>query len=175
MLTTKEIRSLFAELNVRLAEAGMRGEIGIVGGAAMCLVYNARESTRDVDAVFAPAGEIRAMAARIAQEKGIGKDWLNDAVKGYIEKGFEREIVLQLSHLHVWTPEPRYLLAMKCVSARFDSHDGDDIRFLIRHLGLRKIDQVLSVIEKYYPRDRVPAKTSFFLEEVIEGLNDRSE
>jgi len=170
MLTEKEIRSLFEELNERLGAAGLRGEIGIVGGAAMCLAYNARGSTRDVDAVFEPAGKIREFAAAIAKDRDIGEDWLNDAVKGFMTPGFERDVLIDLPHLQIWTPEPRYLLAMKCVSARFDTHDGDDIRFLIRLLGLKTAEEAFSIIAKYYPKERVPPKTTYFIEEIFQTL-----
>lgn len=170
MLTEKEILSLFDELNQRLEAAGIRGEIGIVGGAAMCLAYKARGSTKDVDAVFEPAGKIREIAAAIAKDRGISEDWLNDAVKGFMTPGFERSVIIDQSHLQIWTPEPRYLLAMKCVSARFDTHDGDDIRFLIRLLGLKTPEEVFSIIERYYPRKRVPPKTTYFIEEIFEEL-----
>ncbi len=170
MLTAKKIRSLFEELNSRLGAAGVRGEIGIVGGAAMCLVYKSRESTRDVDAVFEPADIIRELASQIAEDHDLGEDWLNDAVKGFMAPGFERDAVIDLPHLSVWVPEPSYILAMKCISARFDSHDGDDVRFLIRHLGLKKVEEAVLIVEKYYPKERMPAKTTYFLEEIFEKL-----
>ena len=47
-------------LNDELARAGIKGELGIVGGAAMLLGFNAREATRDVDDVFEPASALRA-------------------------------------------------------------------------------------------------------------------
>jgi hypothetical protein len=40
MLTKERIRSLFGVLNDLLRERGEIGEIGLVGGAVMCLVYN---------------------------------------------------------------------------------------------------------------------------------------
>ena len=82
MLTAKEIKKLFEKLNSRLKGEGIKGEIGIVGGAAMCLVYNVRESTKDVDAIFEPSSKIREIAEKIAQEEDIPTDWLNDGVNG---------------------------------------------------------------------------------------------
>lgn len=57
---------------------------------------------------------------------------------------------------------------MKCVSARLDSQDADDVVFLIRWLGLKEPGQVIPIIEKYYPHDKVPARTQFFLDEIFE-------
>ena len=49
MLTIDEIRSLFAALNGELATRRVIGEVGLCGGAVMCLVFNARIITNDVD------------------------------------------------------------------------------------------------------------------------------
>jgi hypothetical protein len=48
MLTRERITELFEQLNVLLRARGEVGEVGIVGGAVMCLVYNARAATKDV-------------------------------------------------------------------------------------------------------------------------------
>lgn len=168
MLTEAEIRKLFEELNAALAQVHEIGEIGLVGGAVMCLVYKARAATRDVDAIFEPASLMRKLAARIAAAHELPDDWLNDAAKGYIQGNFRRDSVLELSNLRVWAPEPRYMLAMKCISARWDTSDRDDVIFLIRHLGLSRPQQVFDVIEHYYPKRQIPAKTQFFIEELLE-------
>ena len=44
-----------------------------------------------------------------------------------------------------------HMLAMKCISARFDTHDADDVIFLIRHLELEKPEEVLKHVEDFYP------------------------
>jgi hypothetical protein len=167
MLTSKDIKRLFEKLNEELMQLGTIGEVGIVGGAVMCLVYNARASTRDVDGVFEPSALIRELAARIASSEGLPADWLNDAAKGYIQPGFLKHEVLSLSNLRVWAPDPRYMLAMKCISARWDTHDRDDVKLLLRLLKMTNKEEVLNLIEEYYPKHIVPAKTSFFIEEVL--------
>lgn len=166
----EEILKAFHALNDELAREGTKGEVGIVGGAAMVLAFNARESTRDVDAVFEPASKLRAAAARVASMQGLPVDWLNDAAKGYMPADTQpRRILLDLPHLAVWMPPPGYLLAMKAIAARFDSHDAQDLRTLISHMGLSQVQEVLEVVEDYYPRNQVPARTQFFLEELFEG------
>jgi methylmalonyl-CoA mutase cobalamin-binding subunit len=74
MLTKERIRSLFAQLNNLLRERGEIGEIGIVGGAVMCLVYNTRAATKDVDAVFEPSSVIRELASQIAKGEELPPD-----------------------------------------------------------------------------------------------------
>jgi hypothetical protein len=168
MLTTQKIRELLTALNDELAARNVVGEVGLCGGAVMCLVFQARESTKHVDAVFEPTREIREAAAVVARDFGVAADWLNDAVKGFFLAEPPRHDVMDLSNLRVWAPSADYMLAMKCVSARFDSHDRDDVVFLIRYLRLASPAEVFDVISLYYPRERVPAKTAFLVEEVLD-------
>jgi len=167
MLDSDTILQLFRALNEELRAAGVRGEIGICGGAVMCLVFHARESTKDVDAIFRPTREIRVAAKAVAEKRGLSADWLNDAAKGFFLSQPPVGDVVELSHLRVWAPQADYMLAMKCVSARFDSHDLDDTTFLLKHLGVKSVEEASAIIEKYYPRNVIPAKTQFLLEELL--------
>lgn len=167
MLTRDDIMRLLGRLNAGLEVRGQLGEIGLVGGAVMCLVYNARAATKDIDAVFEPAGVMREIASQIAEEEFLSPDWLNDAAKGFLEPGFHRSEFCCLSHLRVWVPEPRYMLAMKCISARWDTSDRDDVIFLLDFLKIKDADQVFSLLEGYYPKRLIPAKTRFLIEEVL--------
>lgn len=169
-MTQEEILAAFRALNEELAHEGIKGEVGVVGGAAMVLAFNAREATRDVDAVFEPATRLREIAGRVARARKLPGDWLNDAAKGYMPPDtLPRRILLDLPNLSVWVPPPAYLLAMKAIAARLDSHDADDLRTLIRHLQLTRVEDVLRVVEGYYPRNQIPARTQFFLEELFEA------
>ena len=80
---------------------------------------------------------------------------------------FSKEEVLNLSNLRVWAPEASYMLAMKCISARWDTYDREDVIFLIKHLKLKKPQQVFHIIESFYPKKNIPPKTQFFIEEVF--------
>lgn len=168
MLTRERILELFELLNKGLAARGEIGEVGLVGGAVMCLVYFVRAATKDVAAIFEPASVLRQLAAQIAEQESLPLDWLNDGAKGFIRPGFAKHEILALSNLRVWAPEPRYMLAMKCISARWDSSDRDDVIFLLRLLKLSAPEEVFEIIEKYYPQNQIAPKTKFFIEEVLE-------
>jgi Nucleotidyltransferase of unknown function (DUF6036) len=168
MLNEQQIKQLFAELNAELRQLDEIGEVGIVGGAVMCLIYKSRAATRDVDAIFEPASLLRKLVAKIAIHHDLPEDWLNDAAKGFIRGPFDRQPVLELSHLRIWAPEGKYMLAMKCISARWDTSDRDDVIFLIGHLGLATAPEVFAIIEHFYPKNQIPPKTQFFIEEVFE-------
>lgn len=168
MLTVAQIKSLLAALNTELAHTNVTGEIGLCGGAVMCLVFRARAATKDVDAIFAPTSAIRKASHRVAKKFGLAPDWLNDAAKAYFHVDPPRETVLEFSHLRVWAPTATYMLAMKCVAARLDTHDKDDILFLIQYLQLGSRAEVFATIEKYYPRSAIPPKTQFLVEELFD-------
>lgn len=136
----------------------------------MCLVFNAREQTRDVDAIFRPKAKVYELAKQVAEEQGLPSDWLNDAAKGYINNKLERIQVLNLSHLKIFAPSARYMLAMKCLAFRIGTSDENDIEFLIRHLKLTKVEEVLNIVGMYYETQLIQPKTQFMIEEIIELL-----
>jgi hypothetical protein len=168
-LSGAEIKRLFAQLNEQLASDGVQGEIYLVGGAVMCLVHEARESTRDVDAFFRPANELRTAAAKVALQNDLPEDWLNDAVKRFLSEHGSFNLYLQLSHVALYAADPSYLLAMKCLSARIgeEFHDIDDLRYLLRHLNLTRAADARAVIERYYPLEKFPQKTLYLLEDLL--------
>jgi hypothetical protein len=49
-----------------------------------------------------------------------------------------------------------------------ESTDEDDILFLIKKLRLSSPLQVFKIVEKYYPRNQIPPKTQFAIEELFE-------
>jgi len=167
VLTIDRIRELFSALDQELAKQGVVGEVGICGGAVMCLVFQARRATKDVDAIFEPTQEIRAAAKAVAARLSVPDDWLNDAAKAFFHADPPREDVLNLPNLRVWAPTAEYMLAMKCISARFDSSDLDDTRFLIEYLQLKSPADVFQIIEAYYPKRLTPPKTQFLIEEIL--------
>ena len=145
----------------------VKGEICLYGGAVMALAYDARPDTDDVDAVFRPSEQIRKAAVRIANRNNLPPDWLNDAVKGFLVP-HEQRVMFDFSNLKVFIPEPDYLIAMKSMSARPNTVDADDVRFLIDELQIESPEQLLDIVEKYYPRGRIKPATQFFIEELFE-------
>ena len=146
-MTAEEITKYLSELDAELGSANIKGEITIYGGAVMCLVYDARPATKDVDAIFKPASEILVLVQRIAERNGLPPDWLNDGLKGYLVS-HPRRILFDLSNLKVFVPEPDYMLAMKAMSARADTYDQTDVRILIKVLGLKTPTDVFNIIRE---------------------------
>lgn len=168
-LTRADILGLFHRLDEELGAEGVEGELYLVGGAVMCLALEAREATRDVDGFFRPTATVREAAGRIAEREGLPRDWLNDAVKGFLGPRSAFEPFLDLPHLRVFAARPDYLLAMKCAAMRLgeEFQDLDDVRYLVRHLDLRTAEEALEVVTRYFDEDRLPAKTRLALEELL--------
>jgi hypothetical protein len=168
-LDRADMLRLFRLLSDELGRRKNRGELFVVGGAVMCLVYEARPSTRDVDAVFRPTREVRDAAAVVASRAGLDPDWLSDAVKGYLSDRGGFTPFLELPHLGVSVAPAEYLLAMKCLAFRIgpEFHDEDDVRYLLRHLGVESQEGALAILTRYYPLERFPQKTLYALEEIL--------
>jgi len=64
-LSKQDIERLFQLLNKELRSASISGEVYLVGGAVMCLVFGARESTR-IGEEFQDLDDIRYLLATLA-------------------------------------------------------------------------------------------------------------
>lgn len=168
-LDKSTIHRLFESLNQELAVREVEGEVHVVGGAVMCMVFNARQATIDVDAMFQPTKQLRDAAHRVANRLGVDKHWLNDAAKGFFSPQGRFDSYLELSHLKVFAAQPDYLLAMKCLAMRLgpEFHDEADIRYLLRYLNVETYDQATTIIARFYPLARFPQKTLYALQELL--------
>jgi hypothetical protein len=149
----------------------VRGELYLADGAVMCLVFHARQATKDVDALLVPADELRLAAQRIAEREGLPADWLNDAVKGFFSANARFDVYQDFSHLRVFSPHPEYLLAMKCLAMRLaeEFRDRDDVAALVKTLGFTRVDEAEAALARYYPLDRYPVRARYVLEDLLPG------
>lgn len=168
-LTRAEILRLFELLDEELAATGVQGELYLVGGAVMCLALDARHATRDVDGFFRPTGDVREAAARVAARAGVGIDWLNDAVKGFLSPRGDFDPYLERDHLKVFVARPAYLLAMKCAAMRLgeEFRDLEDVRYLLRYLDISTVEEALEVVTRYFDEATLPPKTRLALKELL--------
>lgn len=171
MLTAPRIRRLLEALNEELAAQSVRGEIFLAGGAVMCLVFRAREATKDIDALLVPASELRRAAKAVGEREGLPADWLNDAVKGFFSEAGRFEVFADFTHLRVFAPHPEYLLAMKCLSMRLgeEFQDRNDVALLLKILDMHRIEDAETALARYYPLDRYPARARYVLQELLES------
>jgi hypothetical protein len=174
-LSRKAILKALENLADALRRRNVTGELCLFGGSVMVLAFNARPSTKDVDAIFEPAQIIREVSREIAERQGLPESWLNDAVKGFVAG--QPEVTAgnlpQFPNLRLTMPVPEYLLAMKCMAARIAGTSGElsdvnDIVFLVRRLGIKTAAQVLDLVARYYPENRIPVKTQYLVEGLFE-------
>jgi hypothetical protein len=167
MLTREQIVEALGRLDDELARAGKKVTLYVVGGAVMCVVFEARETTRDVDAWFSEPATVREAARLVAREMSLPENWLNDAAKAFVPEhaGFERW--RSLSHLDVLVADEATMFAMKAAAARTDE-DAGDLRVLAGRLGLTSSAQAIELVLRYYPEERLSVRSRLLLEELLD-------
>jgi len=162
-----EIIGALTALGDLLAERGIKGEMYVVGGAAIALAFDERRSTRDIDAVFEPKTAIYEAAETIAENRGLPIGWLNDAVKGFLAGDDPHAApVLEVPGLRVLAASPRMLLALKVLAHRV-GEDEQDVRLLARELSIDTADAVLAIAEEVFG-DRLDPAARFFVEQILD-------
>lgn len=167
-MTREDIINNLQRLNMEMRDRGMYGEVALYGGAVMCLSFGSRNSTHDIDGIFEPTKEIRDIIDIVGRKYNLPADWFNDGVKGFLSSNNELIMFEQLSNLKIWTATPKYMFAMKALSCRLGNvNEINDIRFLIKYIGITSVDDAQAIIYEYYPRTRVLPKTYYMLEELL--------
>lgn len=167
-LDAEDVRALFQELSDRLAASGVHAQLFVVGGAAMALAYDQGRLTRDVDALFVPAPEVRQAAEAIGTAHGLEPDWLNDAAKGFLPGQDEHPTtVFESDSLLVQIASPEYLLAMKLHASR-DERDLDDAATLFDRLGYTTAQQGLDLLTSTYPAGVLLPRHRYVVQDVVE-------
>jgi hypothetical protein len=134
-LSAHDIRTAFSMLSDELARDGRQAEIVVVGGAALVLLFGARDSTKDVDAYFVSpeAAVLREAAAKVASRLDLPNEWLNDGAKGYLVGLTTGEVLYESTFLIARAASTPQLLAMKLAAWR-DAIDRDDARLLLSRM-----------------------------------------
>lgn len=179
-LTKQEITAALNRISELAAAAGVRLEMTLYGGALMLLAYDARDVTKDVDAIIHPPEVGRRLVARVAAERGLPEDWLNDNVRRFVSS-MEAKSELALPNvsrvgLHLTRPTAKYLLAMKVMANRkaLPGHAGDrdDIATLLRVTKIKSVGEVERIVEKFFPDTALPDATRLTLTDLLEEIRD---
>jgi len=177
-LTVEDIEAGFREIGRKAHSAGELIEIAVYGGSAIVLAFDFRRATRDIDVVVkGDARRLRRYAAEVAQDRGWDRDWMNDAVKGFVSVRAAEGLRLFRSYpdddrpgLRVLVPTPEYLLAMKCLAMRIDAADDSqdlaDIRNLMRETGLLTEAALFGAIEAFYPSRLITPRVAFGIRQI---------
>lgn len=139
-LSRARIIEAFEVLASRLPVEDEPTELVIVGGAALVLLYGARESTKDIDALAVDTRQSKSVfdaAHAVATSLGLPPDWLNDGAKGYMHGLSVGDVVFRSPRLIVRTAAPAQLLAMKLSAWRDDVDIADAALLLSKMVGTR--------------------------------------
>jgi hypothetical protein len=168
-LTREQILQALQLLAVELP-SDSRQELFVMGGAALVLLFGARQSTKDVD-VLGLSPELRAAASRVAGQLSLPSDWLNDAAKGYAHGIAPGERVFEHGGLVVRTLAVPQLLAMK-LSAWRDDLDIEDAMLLLARLHGSQ-DEVWRAVQPYVVPGR-ELKASYAFADLWEARDGHS-
>lgn len=167
-LSAEQLQGLLQELSESLQARGLQAQLFIVGGAAMALAYDHQRMTRDVDALFAPAREVRDIAAELAERHGLEPDWLNDGAKGFMPATDEHpRTVFESDSLLVQVPSPEYLLAMKLHASRGE-RDLEDAAKLFNEAGYAKPQEGVELLARSYPAPMLLPRHRYVVGEVAQ-------
>ena len=175
-LTRERILAAFALMGRYAAAEGVQLEIGLYGGTAMMLAFDARETTKDVDAIVRPADIGQRLAERVGREFELPADWLNASVRQFVsEKDRDGLIPLntpKLEGIVLRRPSASYLLAMKAFACRTPlpgyAGDVDDLRFLCRKMNIRAIEEVERHLQRFYEHDVLTDRARAMLASILE-------
>ena len=140
-----------------LEDENVEIELCVVGGAVIALAFNHMSGTRRPGALFAPAEAALRARRNAAERSGVALDRLEDAARKLVHASPPRPGSFEGERLRVFAPPPDYVLAMKCSALLFAPEVSveDDVRYLLRFLGLRDPKAALDAVSGYLnPRQR---------------------
>jgi len=163
--TGVEIQDGLKRLGELAQSQGLHVQLTLVGGAVMVLGYNARLSTRDVDAVILEPHEahlVRKLAKQVAEERDWPEDWLNDGAKGYLVGISAGPVLFSAPGIEARSPALEQLLAMKLSAWRDDLDISDSRRLLQEMASGRSRDDIWKSVEPFLvPGDELTAQYAF--------------
>ena len=181
-LTKEDILAGLTRLSELAQKENVTLEVSIYGGALMMLAYDARQTTKDVDAIIRPPDVGRRLVAKVAQERGWHDDWLNDDVKQFVSMVETRDAWtppgLNAPAIKITKPTAKYLLAMKVMACRksLPGYAGDetDIAFLLKKMTLKNASEVERIVDQYFPDTVLPAATLAVIEKLLTPSHEQS-
>jgi len=153
-------------------------ELILVGGGAIMLGYNFRNTTEDLDAIIRGSSSlIKEVANHVGDKNGLANGWLNSEFSK--TNSYSKELVLHSKFyktfcncLEVRIVPDEYLIAMKMVSGRAYKHDRSDIIGILTEnyqkqtpISKERIED--AVKELYGNLDTVSEKMWQFLNDVL--------
>ena len=159
---------LLDELARRLERRKVRAQIYLIGGAAMSLAFDRSRTTHDVDArIDAGHGALTEVVQEIARERGLPGTWLNEQATAHIPRARDKRArtVYDSPYLTITGASAEHILAMKLEAGR--AADEDDIGTLIGHLGIRSVEEALTLHARLFPESTRQTRAEQLLRQVL--------
>lgn len=164
-----------------IAEAeGIQLQLCVFGGAAMMLAYDARDVTKDVDAILLPREAGQRIASRVATELNLSDDWLNEEVGMFLSHALEAKTIeldipeISRAGLKITRPTAKYLLALKVNACRkqIGSYKGDaeDIKVLLRITKVESVEEIEGIVNRFFPDTVIPVEDRLFLKAILKEV-----
>ncbi|MBW3663384.1 MAG: nucleotidyltransferase [Actinobacteria bacterium] len=166
-----ETREAVIDALERLANAlhdeRLEGRIFVVGDTAMTLAYGRDDHAGDIEALFSPSDMVSEVAARLGSEHGWGETWLTDAVVGgAFRNESDATTLFARRGLTVQVASPRYLFAMKAVTARIE-RDAADLAALYPLCGFVDVEAAITHVRATAPAGLLPPKGEMLMRAVL--------
>lgn len=179
----KLLRKALEYLGELLDKHGLQCKICLYGGSALIFLTDFREMSNDVDYRIIEINKQNIIDAHtknifsllvfeVAEKMGFDIDWMNRAVEAFVSKNEEYSYSESFANnaLTVLIPSLECILAMKCVAMR-DYKDVDDIKNIVKKIGLKSVDQIIEIVNMFYPRQQVALDIIIKLEDICGEKN----
>lgn len=156
-------------------------DVIIVGGASVLINYDFRNTTTDIDAFTNLSSVFKESIYAVADKHNLPNDWLNNDFKNtssYTPKLIEHAKFYKTysNHVHFYTIDSEYLIAMKLKSGRVYKNDLSDILgILIEHYNINdriEIEDIKKAYNELYGDwDSLDEKRTLFIENIMKNEN----
>lgn len=164
-LDAKRLHELFVQVDEELAGRPEPVRVLVAGGAALAFRWSYR-STFDVDLIGGDFPEdFRRAIIAVAERNNLEWNWINDGgTVGNAALEPRPQALYVGRHLEVYSPDDRYLLAMKLFAAR--ERDFQDAVRLSEETGLTSSAEMLQLVDDAYYHKVIPAEIVNFIDAV---------
>lgn len=114
--------------------------------------------------------EVLEAAAMVADEQGLSPDWLNGAVRTAPRPDARAAVVYDSRNLVVTGASAEQLLAMKVRAGR--AADSEDLKLLIRRLGISTLLHVQAIHGAVFPHDPIPERNMELIMDCLQRVRD---
>jgi hypothetical protein len=187
-LDRAQIEEAFRIMGQFLLDRKALGEIAIYGGSAILFQFDWRRTSEDVDARIISAshhGLVVRAAEEAARRLDLPRSWLNESVTMYArreERDDDRTFVgvypsPERIGLRVVAAKPDYILAMKLNALERSTIDDRDFRDAVDlgvARGIRSIEALRAVFQKFFPDQELPPAAELRFNELVRTIQSRS-